>query len=300
MEIATDLTNTRFAQISYIAAPIYMLCNGFTKLSLLTFYLHISPEKLFRIAVWISIGIVSLYTLGITLAMLLVCNPPRKAFDFKVGGQCIDAAVLYIATAVSNIATDVILFILPIPMIYNLQIPRKQKAVVVVVFGIASMTIFSSIIRLAYLPVVLASTDPSWDAAPANIWTFIEGNLFVICGSITTLQKFLRHFAPQLVGYSSGTHGASSYNRQQNHGRRPSRVRNPRSGSAQSHEEPAVELQHFPQRSLYGDGDTVRDCGIGNGQDDGDSQKSILRTRTFTVEYSFAGSGDAMERTGHL
>ncbi|KAF5250827.1 hypothetical protein FANTH_4018 [Fusarium anthophilum] len=165
---------TRFAQISYIAAPIYMLCNGFTKLSLLTFYLHISPQKLFRIAVWVFIGIVSLYTFGITLTMLLVCNPPRKAFEFKVGGQCIDAAILYMATAVSNIATDVILFILPIPMIYNLQIPRKQKAVVVVVFGIASITIFSSIIRLAYLPVVLASTDPSWDAAPANLWTFIE------------------------------------------------------------------------------------------------------------------------------
>lgn len=33
-------------------------------------------------------------------------------------------------------------------------------------------TVVSSVIRLVYLPVVLASTDPSWDAAPANIWTY--------------------------------------------------------------------------------------------------------------------------------
>ncbi|KAG7402564.1 hypothetical protein Forpe1208_v017155 [Fusarium oxysporum f. sp. rapae] len=162
----------RYSLISYIAAPIYMLCNGFTKLSLLTVYLRISPQKFFRIAVWTSIGIVGVYTIVITLIMLLVCNPPRKAFNFKVDGKCIDAAILYMATAVSNIVTDVILFILPIPTIYNLNMPRPQKAGAIVVFGIGSITVVSSVIRLVYLPVVLASTDPSWDAAPANIWTY--------------------------------------------------------------------------------------------------------------------------------
>lgn len=43
-----------------------MLCNGFTKLSLLTFYLGLSPQQWWRIAVWISITVVALYTVNIS------------------------------------------------------------------------------------------------------------------------------------------------------------------------------------------------------------------------------------------
>ncbi|TVY74577.1 Satratoxin biosynthesis SC1 cluster protein 4 [Fusarium oxysporum f. sp. cubense] len=274
----------RYSLISYIAAPIYMLCNGFTKLSLLTYYLRISPQRFFRIAVWISIGVVSVYTIVITLMMFLVCTPPRKAFNFKVDGKCMDAAILYMATAVSNIVTDVILFILPIPTIYNLHMPRIQKAGVIVVFGIASMTVVSSVIRLVYLPVVLASTDPSWDAAPANIWTFIEGNLFVICGSTPTLRQFFKLFMPQLMGSSNRTHGVPSYGLQQNNGR-PSRVAQTHNQYNQFSEGLDVELEQLPGDPKNGDRVAVRDDESNEQRDDG-SERSILQTRTFTVEYS--------------
>ena len=116
-----------------------MLCNGFVKLSLLTFYLHLSPQKWFRICVWTSIAIVALYTIIITFLMFFNCNPPRKQFDFSVqGGSCIDAAILYMATAVSNIVTDLMLFLLPIPMVYQLHMPKIQKIGAIIVFGIGS------------------------------------------------------------------------------------------------------------------------------------------------------------------
>jgi hypothetical protein len=169
--VCTD-TCSQTTQLSYIGAPIYMLCNGFVKLSLLTFYLHLSPQKWFRVSVWISIGIVALYTVIITFMMFFNCSPPNKAFNFSVqGGSCIDAAILYMATAVSNIITDVMLFILPIPMVYQLHMPKLQKAGAIVVFGIGSATVATSIVRLLHLPAVLASDDPSWAAAPANVWT---------------------------------------------------------------------------------------------------------------------------------
>lgn len=149
-----------------------MLCNGFVKLSLLTFYLHLSPQHWFRTAVWASITVVALYTTIITFMMFFNCNPPSKAFNFAIkGGSCIDAAILYMATAVSNIITDVMLFLLPIPMLYKLHMPKIQKVGAIVVFGIGSATVATSIIRLLYLPGVLNSDDPSWDGAPANVWT---------------------------------------------------------------------------------------------------------------------------------
>lgn len=138
-----EMPLTRFEQysvVTYITAPVFMLCNGFTKLSLLAFYLHISPQKWFRNAVWISCGIVSLYTAVLTLMMFFHCSPVRKAFDFKIpGGSCIDAAVLYMATAVSNIITDIMLFLLPIPMVLQLKMKMFQKVGALVIFGIGSV-----------------------------------------------------------------------------------------------------------------------------------------------------------------
>lgn len=149
-----------------------MLCNGFSKLSLLTFYLYLSPQFYFRIAVWASIVIVATYTAVITLLMIFHCNPIKKAFDFTItDGVCIDAGILYIATAVSNIITDVLLFALPIRTILALHMGLGQKLGAIFIFAMGSMTIATSIVRLVLLPPVLESTDPSWDAAPANIWT---------------------------------------------------------------------------------------------------------------------------------
>ncbi|KAL0940477.1 uncharacterized protein CTRU02_203240 [Colletotrichum truncatum] len=190
--------------ITYIAAPVYMLCSGFTKLSLLAFYLHLSPQKWFRIAIWIGITVVSLNTACITALMLFQCNPIQKGFDSTItGGSCLNAAILYMATAVSNIASDVMLFVLPMPMVFKLHMRMAQKLGLVIMFAVGSIalrTVATSIVRMTFLPILLTSRDPPWDSAPANIWTFLEGNLFVICGSMPTIRKFFEHFAPKLMG----------------------------------------------------------------------------------------------------
>lgn len=128
----------KYSLQSYVAAAVFMLCNGCTKLSLLTFYLHLSPQKWFRVCVWTSIVIVSLYTIIITSLLFFHCTPPQKAFRFETEGTCIDVAILYMATAVSNVVTDLILFALPIPMVYQLHMPAQQKIGAIVVFGIGS------------------------------------------------------------------------------------------------------------------------------------------------------------------
>lgn len=148
-----------------------MLCNGFTKLSLLTFYLGLSPQRWWRIACWTSLVFVGLYTIVITVMLFVHCDPPRKAFDIMAEGTCINSGILFIATAAFNIATDVLLFILPIPMIVRLRMGVFQKVGAIVVFAIGSVTVMTSIIRLVYLLTVLKSIDIAWDAARANIWS---------------------------------------------------------------------------------------------------------------------------------
>jgi hypothetical protein len=116
-----------------------MLCNGFTKLSLLSFYLQLSPDKWFRMLVWATIAIVGCLTTVITALLFFHCNPIAKSWDPTIEeGQCFDVGILYMATAVSNIITDVLIFFLPLPTIIGLQMKRAQKASAVAVFAVGS------------------------------------------------------------------------------------------------------------------------------------------------------------------
>ncbi|KFY58766.1 hypothetical protein V496_05969 [Pseudogymnoascus sp. VKM F-4515 (FW-2607)] len=273
----------RYSVATYVAAPVYQLCNGFTKLSLLIVYMRLSPQKWFRIAGWFSIVVVVLYTAVISILMFFHCHPVRRAFDFKIQtGSCLDAGALYIATAISNIVTDIMLFLLPTPVILKLRMSTSQKVGILLVFGIASLTVATSIIRLVYLPRTLKSTDISWDAAEANVWTFVEGNLFVICGSIPTMRRFFTHMFPGLFGsLSAFVDPAKS----------PQRSNNTHSGSRRRNhlnERPpdSIDLQSFPVNGEQRNRATPQSTAVvtSSGDADNHSERAILQTRTYTVQ----------------
>ncbi|KAL4731878.1 hypothetical protein ACLX1H_000873 [Fusarium chlamydosporum] len=189
---------------SYIAAPIFIICNGCSKTSLLTFYLQLSPQVWFRRVIFGTITFVVLYTLTISALLLFGCNPIQTAWDpFRfASGKCVDNAVVYIIIAVVNIISDLILFIIPIPMIVQLKMALAQKIGMAVLFGIATITVATSIIRMVYLPALLGALDIPWVAAPANVWSITEANLFIVCGSMPTLRKFFKRFAPKWMEFS--------------------------------------------------------------------------------------------------
>ncbi|KAL2880554.1 hypothetical protein SGCOL_003925 [Colletotrichum sp. CLE4] len=124
---------------SYIVAPVFITCNGLTKTSLLTAYLNISPQKWYRNAIMTAIVMVATYTIIIASLLLFHCQPIRTNWDPYAAGTCLNSAVLYMAIAVSNIVSDVVLFIIPIPMVLRLQMRPAVKVGAVLMFGIGSM-----------------------------------------------------------------------------------------------------------------------------------------------------------------
>ncbi|KAF9877491.1 hypothetical protein CkaCkLH20_05191 [Colletotrichum karsti] len=172
-----EIPLTRFesySAITFVAGPLFVLCNGFSKLSLLSLYLQLSPQKKYRAAVWLAILFVSVTTGGVAFVMIIRCTPIRKGFDVRIdGGSCIDADTLYMTNSVANIITDVMLFVLPMPMICSLRMGMGQKVGAMAMFAVGSMTIMTSVIKLVLLPQLLRSTDPSWDSAPANVWRHV-------------------------------------------------------------------------------------------------------------------------------
>ncbi|KAG7135208.1 hypothetical protein HYQ45_006927 [Verticillium longisporum] len=148
---------------------------------------------------------VASYTVTIAGLLLFGRRPIRSAWDPYFTGKCVDFPMVYIAIAVANIVSDVVLFVTPIPTIIKLKMPLVQTIGAGIMFGVGSVTVATSVVRMVYLPSLLGSSDIPWVAAPANVWSFVEVSLFIIRGSMPTFRKFLKRFAPKLMGSSYGT-----------------------------------------------------------------------------------------------
>lgn len=123
----------------YTAGSLFVPCASLAKIAILIFYLSLSPVQWFRTCVWATIALISVYSPIIFFMLLFTCRPVSSVFDLSVTAEsCLDQTSLYIATAVMNILTDVILFVMPIPMILGLRMPVAQKWGVIAVFAIGS------------------------------------------------------------------------------------------------------------------------------------------------------------------
>lgn len=73
---------------------------------------------------------------GITLSILLplVCYPVAAFWDTSVEGQCLNQLAIWYVMAAVNLITDFVVFSLPLPVIKGLQLPRRQKAMLMGVF----------------------------------------------------------------------------------------------------------------------------------------------------------------------
>jgi hypothetical protein len=119
---------------------LYSPALAFAKLSFLCFYLNLNPATGFRRGVYFTMFVVVGSCVGIVISLLAACEPFAKNIDVTVTeGQCLNKTALYIATAVLNILTDIMVIILPIPMVMGLQMSKGRKIMLVLLFSVGSM-----------------------------------------------------------------------------------------------------------------------------------------------------------------
>lgn len=68
-------------------------------------------------------------------AALFFCSPVSKAWDDSVQGWCVNRPALNYSVAGFNIVNDIMLLIIPLPFLTKLQLPRKQRIILISVFA---------------------------------------------------------------------------------------------------------------------------------------------------------------------
>ena len=93
----------------------------------------------FRRVAWILITTWTIYSVIGVLLVVFECSPVRKAWEPLLPGRCIDIIHVGVASGIVNIIYDVILLILPIPMVWRLQLAKKMKIAVICIFMTGSL-----------------------------------------------------------------------------------------------------------------------------------------------------------------
>ncbi|KAJ5358570.1 uncharacterized protein N7496_010983 [Penicillium cataractarum] len=196
-----------FQKIVLVAAVIYVPCLAFAKVALIILYHRIiNRQPFYEWTLHIISAIVCGYSIAIIFALIFACNPIQKGWDASITtGSCINRSGLYIATAVTNIMTDLALIIVPIPLVRGLQMPQIQKLGLLGMFIVGCATIITSILRLTTLIPYLHATDVTYELAPPQLWIYIEANLIIICPCLPFLRQFLRHYLPAWIGEITGS-----------------------------------------------------------------------------------------------
>ena len=107
-------------QLEFPFDLIQILALATIKLSILFFYRRIFRGRAFEIGSWILIGVVAAWAITFFIAILAACGTSIAANFQTLGalkGECVNTFDILIALAVSDVAVDLAILIMPIPLV---------------------------------------------------------------------------------------------------------------------------------------------------------------------------------------
>ncbi|KAH7073905.1 hypothetical protein BKA63DRAFT_43098 [Paraphoma chrysanthemicola] len=175
----------------YIFSHFYDFALVFVKLGILAFYYRVFVHPIFRAIVLATAAFVTAWGIGITVTLFLACRPLKSYWDITVPGQCLKMVTFTYFTNISNLITDIWIFLMPVPMIWHLQLQTKKKLLLSLIFCIGLATCVVSSIRLT---VVLGrgSPDFTWYYVPLGAYSVFEPLGGILCTNLPIIWHMLR------------------------------------------------------------------------------------------------------------
>ncbi|KAH7014425.1 uncharacterized protein B0I36DRAFT_369383 [Microdochium trichocladiopsis] len=183
-----------------------------SKLVLCVFYHRLSPITWYRHAIAFTAFVTIATFTAVWFSVQFACKPIEAAWNLRLytGTNCIDRPPVYMLQAVMGGVTDLMLMVLPLPIIFRLQMSWKQKAALLAWFGTGLLTLGAAFARLIILVPSLKNADTTYVLAQGTLWLVVEANLIIICGTLPTFRIFLDRVAPWVLRDSSHSPSARS------------------------------------------------------------------------------------------
>ncbi|KAI9722995.1 MAG: hypothetical protein M1812_001444 [Candelaria pacifica] len=188
-------------------------------MSILFLYLRVMPtgQRKSRMSTYAVMAVIVGAIISLELSYIFACKPFSHRWNNAGGSSatCIDVTLHGVINEIINIVTDILIIILPIPMIWSLHLSTRKKVGVILVFATGLLVVAVAAARIAIVEDLL-NGDPnvSFKQWEYNITGVIQLYVALICCCLPSLKAFSKRYFPSLHGpnttFNSKTSGPES------------------------------------------------------------------------------------------
>ncbi|KAK4183983.1 hypothetical protein QBC35DRAFT_77093 [Podospora australis] len=197
-----------FTRVNYAGRPIYQMGISFFKIALLISYLRLfkgTNHLWYRRVVWFAMLFVVLGHLGCSLALILACKPISKSWNPLMDGKCFAPGPSFTGYAIVTIVSDVLVAVIPIPVLLQLKVNTGKKVGLIVIFLLGLFTTLCSVFR--YLQIDRIQNGDG-NSTMLILWGVIEFNVGNMVSSMPFLAPiFIRKAREYTSKYSGSGNG---------------------------------------------------------------------------------------------
>ncbi|TVY57415.1 hypothetical protein LCER1_G003044 [Lachnellula cervina] len=163
------------------------------KLAILCLYLRVFTTKPYRWAAYFIGAILVVTWIVYFCVQMVMCVPFSYQWNKNIpNGKCLDQFAIFVWIGLPSIATDLMIIILPLPIIWRLQTSVNQKIGLTITFLTGSVGIVTAIVRFAvFLRLTKPELDLSWTGVDVVLWATIEPSVYLIAACLPSLRSLL-------------------------------------------------------------------------------------------------------------
>ncbi|OJJ42381.1 hypothetical protein ASPZODRAFT_53947, partial [Penicilliopsis zonata CBS 506.65] len=216
-------TFSRYSKLTYAAQLLLILALYLSKASTCLLVHHLTPKRQITRASSILLAVITVWMVFALLGTALQCSSPRWEY---LPNRCAGEGAIAYPIIVFNIATDLALIIIPIVMLWTVQMTWQKRLQVISAFASRVLAVIVSLVELALLPKYLKSTDPTWTIVNVAICNELMMYVSIIASCMPSLYRVLRslttglndmHLSGDIELFTTTPGSSSRYNRSGSH-----------------------------------------------------------------------------------
>lgn len=130
----------KYLKTLFIMETLHTTALAILKISVLLFYHRLfGIDRKFTICLKLVAGLVIAWWLAIELTTILQCQPVARFWNYRLEGVCIDLIAFTEGAAIPNVVTDVLILLLPQPIIWKLHLSWSTRLCLCGVFLIGAL-----------------------------------------------------------------------------------------------------------------------------------------------------------------
>ncbi|GAP87004.1 putative integral membrane protein [Rosellinia necatrix] len=164
-----------------------------TKLAICKLYRTLFPHRAIYVLLYITAAILVATPIVTSITLLVACRP----FSANWGSAqvqslyCLNKEAIFVWGTIPNIVTDVVLLVIPLPVVWKLHTTTKMKLALTLTFTIGGLGLVASILRFISFFNTNSFTDATFNAVELIIWTLAEPGIYLISASLLVCRPLL-------------------------------------------------------------------------------------------------------------